>query len=150
MTNVNIYLNFNGNCLEAFNFYKLVFGGEFSYISTLGEMPQQEGMPPLPESAKNQIMHVNLPISQETVLMGSDVSEAFGQPAAVFGNNFSISINTDTKEEANRLFEGLSQGGQTTMPLGETFWGAYFGMFVDKFGINWMINMELNQQTDIE
>ncbi|HAY35332.1 MAG TPA: VOC family protein [Bacteroidetes bacterium] len=139
MTTVNVYLTFNGNCLEAFNFYKTVFGGEFPYVGTFGEMPSGEGMPPVPDSEKDKIMHISLPVSKETTIMGSDSSEAFGQ-STVIGNNFSISINTDSKEEADRFFKGLSEGGKVTMPMSNTFWGAYFGMFTDKFGINWMVS----------
>ena len=145
MTTVNIYLTFTGNCEAAFNFYKSVFGGEFLNISRFGEMPPQEGMPPIPENEKDRIMHVSLPISKETVLMGSDSSEAFGH-ATVVGNNFSISINTDSKSEADRFFKELSTGGKVTMPMGDTFWGSYFGMFTDKFGINWMISVDQNEK----
>lgn len=145
MTTINIYLTFNGNCLEAFNFYKSLFGGDFPYVGKLGDMPPQEGMPPIPESEKNKIMHISLPISKETVLMGSDSSDAFGH-ATKIGNNFSISILTESKEEANRLFNGLSKGGKVNMPLNETFWGSYFGMLTDKFDINWMVNVDLNEK----
>lgn len=95
----------------------------------------------MPEEDKNKIMHVTLPISKETVLMGSDTG---GEWSSGFkaGNNFSISINAESKEEAGKLFDGLSAGGQVTMPLADTFWGAYFGMFTDKFGINWMVNYD--------
>jgi len=146
MTKINTYLTFNGNCEEAFNFYKSVFGGEYLSINRFSEMPAQEGMPPLADSDKNKIMHVSLPISQETVLMGSD---ATGQWAAHYkeGNNFNLSINTDSKKEANRIFAGLSADGKITMPMNDTFWGSYFGMFTDKFGINWMMSVELSQQT---
>lgn len=144
MTTINVYLTFNGNCEEAFNFYKSVFGGEFQYLGRFGEMPPQEGMPPVPEAAKNLIMHVSLPISNETVLMGSDASESFGQKVDM-GNNFSISINTDSKEEADRLFNALSAGGKVVMPMNNTFWGAYFGMLQDPFGINWMVNVNVNK-----
>ncbi len=138
---VNVYLTFNGTCEEAFNFYKSVFGGNFSYMGRFGEMPPQDGMPPLPDSEKNKIMHVCLPISNETSLMGSDSSEAFGKVSAV-GDNFSISIHAESKAEADRLFAGLSKDGNINMPLNDTFWGAYFGMFTDKFGINWMVNCD--------
>jgi PhnB protein len=144
MTTINVYLTFNGNCEEAFNFYKSVFGGEFQYIGRFGEMPPQEGMPPVPDAAKNLIMHVSLPISTETVLMGSDASESFGQKVDM-GNNFSISINTDSKDEADRLFNALSAGGKVVMPMNNTFWGAYFGMLEDQFGINWMVNVNVNK-----
>ncbi|PXW16193.1 PhnB protein [Chryseobacterium sp. CBTAP 102] len=140
MATVNVYLTFNGNCREAFDFYKSVFGGEYSYIGTFGEIPPLEGKE-TPEEDKNKIMHVSLPISKETILMGSDTG---GEWSSNFkaGNNFSISVNAESKEEADRLFGGLSAGGQVTMPMEETFWGAYFGMFSDKFGINWMVNYD--------
>jgi PhnB protein len=141
MAAVNPYLTFNGNCEEAFNFYKSVFGGEFPYIGKFKDMPPMENCAPIPESEAEKIMHVSLPIGHETSLMGSDSSEAFGQ-STTMGNNFSISINADSKEEADTLFNGLSAGGKKTMPMDETFWGAYFGMFTDKFGIHWMVNFD--------
>ncbi|GEN75251.1 VOC family protein [Chryseobacterium hagamense] len=140
MATVNVYLTFNGNCREAFDFYKSVFGGEYPYIGTFGEMPPAEGQE-IKEADRNRIMHVTLPVSQETILMGSDsISDHADQ--LVMGNNFSISINAESKEEADRLFNGLSAGGKITMPLSDTFWGAYFGMFTDQFGINWMVNYD--------
>lgn len=142
MTTVNVYLNFDGQCEEAFSFYKFVFGGEFSYIGRFNEMPQDENNK-LSEADGNKIMHVSLPISEETNLFGSDTVGAWS-PKLVQGNNYSISINASSKEEADRLFNGLSAGGQVTMPLENTFWGAYFGMFVDKYGINWMVNFDEN------
>ena len=145
MTTINVYLTFDGNCEEAFNFYQSVFGGEFSYVGRFNEMPSQEGVPPLPEEHLERIMHMSLPISKETILMGSDTG---GEWAGNFkeGNNFSVSINTDQKAEAERLFKGLSDGGEVTMPLGDTFWGDYFGSFTDKFGINWMVSYAPNPQ----
>ena len=145
MTTVNVYLNFNGNCEEAFNFYRSVFGGEFPYIGRFKDMPSQEGMPPLSKEMEDKIMHVSLPISNETMIMGSDTGGEWA-PGFKQGNNFSISINTDSKEEADRLFNSLSEGGQITMPLENTFWGDYFGMFTDKFGINWMVSFNSNSQ----
>ncbi len=138
---VNPYLNFNGNCEEAFNFYKYVFGGEFSYLGRFNEMPPQDGMPPLPDNEGNRIMHVTLPIGGDTVLMGSDTLTFSGN--VHFGDNISMSINATSKEEADRLFTKLSEGGKVTMPLSETFWGAYFGMCTDKFGVHWMMNYDL-------
>jgi len=137
MTTVNVYLTFNGNCLEAFNFYKSIFGGEFPYVGYYKDMPGEDGNPCSPVDA-DKIMHISLPISQETMLMGSDTG---GKWAASFaqGNNFSLSISADSKESADRLFNGLSADGQVTMPMDSTFWGDYFGMFTDKFGINWMV-----------
>mgnify|MGYP001627158527 CR=1 FL=1 len=139
MTTVNIYLNFNGDCEAAFRFYQQAFGTELGEISRFGEMPPQEGMPPLPEEMKNQVMHVSLPISTETMLMGSDVGNEYASQFKL-GNNFSISINTDNRAEADRLFHALAAGGQITMPLADVFWGDYFGMLIDKFGVNWMVS----------
>jgi PhnB protein len=142
MATVNVYLNFDGNCAEAFDFYKSVFGGEFLYIGKYKDMPQtDENCKPMNETDGDKIMHVTLPISKETFLMGSD---AGGEWASSInqGNNYSISISADSKEEADKLFNGLSAGGKVTMPINLTFWGAYFGMFIDKFGINWMVNFE--------
>lgn len=142
MAQINPYLTFNGNCEEAFNFYKSVFGGEFPYIGRFKDMPSET---PLPENVGNLIMHVTLPISSETILMGSDSNEAFGQVAQA-GTNVAISINTDSEDEATKLFNGLSAGGKVTMPLEKTFWGAFFGMFTDKFGIHWMVNYDYEQK----
>ncbi|HEU4496525.1 MAG TPA: VOC family protein [Flavobacterium sp.] len=138
MAQVNPYLTFNGNCEEAFNFYRTALGGEFSYMGRFKDMPSET---PLPEDIGNLIMHVSLPVSSETILMGSDANEAFGQ-AALIGSNVSISLNTDSEEEATRIFNALSAGGKITMPLEKTFWNAFFGMFTDKFGIHWMVNYD--------
>jgi PhnB protein len=143
MTTVNIYLTFNGNCEEAFSFYKSVFGGEFKHVGRFEEMPPQEGMPPISDSEKKKIMHISLPVSKETVLMGSDSLVAFGE-TVLFGNNFSITVNGNNKAEADKLFNGLSKGGKVIMPMNDTFWGSYYGLFTDKFGINWMINFDEN------
>lgn len=140
-TTINPYITFEGNCEEAFNFYKSAFGGEFEYIGRFGEMPAQEGFE-LPEAYKNKIMHISLPIGGDTYLMGSDSGGEWA-PKVVTGNNIAVSILTDNKNEADRLFNELSKGGNISMPMGETFWGAYFGMFTDKFGINWMINYDI-------
>jgi PhnB protein len=144
MATVNVYLTFNGNCEEAFHFYKSVFGGEFPYIGRFKDMPPQPGQPPIPDEMGNRIMHVSLPVSKETMIMGSDTG---GEWAKDFkqGNNFSISINAASKEEADKLFNSLSAGGKVTMPMNNTFWGDYFGMFTDKFGINWMVSFALQQ-----
>ena len=141
MATVNIYLTFNGNCEEAFNFYQSVFGGAFPYVGRFGEMPPGEDGKTMSDEDANRIMHISLPISRETILMGSDTG---GEWAAGYqpGNNFSISVNAESRGEADTLFAGLSAGGQVTMPLADTFWGAYFGMLTDKFGINWMVNYD--------
>ncbi len=137
MATTNTYLNFNGNCEAAFNFYKSVFGGEFSYIGRFGEMPES-GDYKVPEADKNKIMHVGLPIGT-SVLMGSDTGGDWAT-SFVQGNNFSVSIRAESKQEADKLFNELSDGGQITMPINTTFWGDYFGMFRDKFGIHWMVS----------
>ncbi|HLP13751.1 MAG TPA: VOC family protein, partial [Flavobacteriales bacterium] len=134
------YLTFNGNCEEVFNFYRSVFGGNFTMIMRFKDTPPSEEHPVL-ESEANRIMHVSLPIGNGTVaLMGSDSSAAYGDVKA--GDNFAISINATSKEEADRVFNGLSEGGKVTMPMGNTFWGSYFGMWVDKYGINWMMSYD--------
>lgn len=145
MTTVNIYLTFDGNCKAAFDFYKSVFGGEFPYVGTFGEMPPQEGMPTLPENMKDKIMHISLPISRETVLLGSDAGGEWA-PRIIQGNNFSVSVNTDSIEETDRIFNALAEGGTITMPLSKTFWESYFGMLTDQFGINWMVNCPLSDR----
>ncbi len=144
MAQVNPYITFNGTCEAAFNFYKSVFGGEFPYIGKFKDMPPQEGQK-MSAADGEKIMHVSLPIGDGTILMGSDTG---GEWASSFkeGNNISISINTESEDEANRIFNGLSAGGKIGMPMNKTFWGAYFGMFTDKFGINWMVNYDYNQQ----
>lgn len=145
MATVNVYLTFNGNCEAAFNFYKSVFGGEFPYMGRFKDMPPGTDGKTMDGDMAERIMHVSLPISQETMLMGSDTG---GEWAAHYqvGNNYSISINADSKEEADRLFNGLSANGKVTMPMNDTFWGAYFGMFTDQFGINWMVNFDTQPQ----
>ncbi len=144
MAKVNVYLTFDGNCEAAFNFYKSVLGGEFPYIGRYKDMPQDGGQAVAAADA-NKIMHVSLPISSETILMGSDTG---GEWAGSYkqGNNFSISVNADTKEEADKIFNGLSAGGQVNMPMNNTFWGDYFGMLTDKFGVNWMVSFATAQQ----
>lgn len=141
MATVNPYLIFNGNCEAAFLFYQSVFGGEFPYMGRFGEMPPSDdpNCPP-PADEANRIMHVSLPISKETILMGSDSTSQSGD--VIVGANVSVSINTESRAEADKLFNGLSAGGNVIMPMTNTFWGAYFGMFTDKFGINWMVNFD--------
>ncbi len=143
MATTNTYLNFNGNCEEAFNFYKSVFGGEFSYLGRFEEMPDSEESQ-VSQADKKKIMHVSLPIGS-SILMGSDRGGEWAS-SFVLGNNFSISITADSKEEANKLFNDLALGGQITMPLENTFWGDYFGMLTDKFGVNWMVSFNDQQQ----
>lgn len=139
MTKLNPYLNFDGTCEEAFNFYKSVFGGEFTYLSKMGDM-NVEGMV-VSEEDRNLVMHVSLPIGND-ILMGSDVP---GQMKSLFksGNNNYISLMPDSRKEADRLFNELSAGGGVEMPMEEMFWGDYFGSFRDRYGIWWMINYPL-------
>ena len=144
MPAVNPYLTFKGNCEEAFNFYKSVFGGEFGYIGRFGEMPPQEGHS-MPETDKDKIMHVSLPMSGGSILMGSDTGGEWG-PSTIIGNNISLSLNAANKEEADRIFNALSAGGTVTMPMADTFWGDYFGMCKDKFDINWMMSFNEKAQ----
>jgi len=138
MTTLNPYLYFNGNCEEAFNFYKSVFNSEFKYLGRYQDIPTAERK--LFSDQDDKIMHVSLPISNETTLMGADNAELFNH--AVSTTNFSLSINTDNQEEADRLFQGLSEGGKIKLPMNETFWGSYYGIVTDKFGINWKISFE--------
>ena len=136
MATLNSYLNFPGNTEEAFNFYKSVFGGDFSMLQRFKETPFADQMA---DGDKEKIMHIALPIGKTSILMATDAIESMGQKLTP-GNNSSIAIEAESEEEAKRLFDGLSKGGQITMPLDKAFWGAYFGMFNDKFGIQWMVN----------
>lgn len=137
---MNAYLMFNGNCEEAFNFYKEVFGGEFTDLNRYKEMPPSEEFQ-ISEADGEKIMHVTYALKEGIVLMASDSLSQFGE--VVEGSNFSLSMDTDSKAEADTIFQKLSVGGQITRPLEETFWNAYFGSFTDKFGIQWMINHDL-------
>lgn len=147
MTNINPYLNFDGNAEEAMNFYKSVFGGEFmGEIMRWGDIPGcDEGEMKLAEEDKGKVMHVSLPISEGNVIMASDTIKGVSPPC-VQGNNVTIAIGADTREEGDRLFAGLSAGGTVSMPMADAFWGGYFGSFTDKFGINWLINVEITNE----
>lgn len=136
MKAANPYLNFNGNTEEAFNFYKSVFGGELSLVrfSEFGE-----GMGKLSEEDQNKIAHISLPIGNSNVLMASDSLESMGYPLTV-GNNFYITLETESAGESDRLFNELSAGGKIVMPLQKTEWAEKYGMFADKYGTQWMIN----------
>lgn len=140
MAFVSIYLNFDGNTEEAFNFYKKVFKTEFSApIMRMGDIPPQPGTPSLPENEKNKVMHVALPILGGTQIMATDMLESAGHKL-VHGNNFTISLNPDTREEADRLYNELSQGSSDGVAPHDEFWG-YWGTCKDKFGIRWMFNI---------
>ena len=141
MDRTSTYLNFPGNTEEAFNFYKTVFGAEFSGdgIHRFGAAPQPEGMPPLSEADKNLILHIELPITGGHILMATDAPASMGFTVTQ-GNNMHINLEPDTKAETKRLYDALADGGNITMPLQDMFWGAYFGSCTDKYGINWMFN----------
>ena len=134
---LNTYLHFNGDCREAFDFYRSIFGGDFEIVQTFGDGPPDMG---IPDAEKNNIMHVSLSVGA-SMLMGSDVPAAFGPPPNK-GNNFSISYDAQSKKETDDLFAKLSEGGVATMPPQDMFWGAYFGSCIDRFGINWMVSCE--------
>jgi PhnB protein len=139
MAKVSIYLNFKGNAAEAFNFYKSVFKTEFaSPIMYMKDMPPREGAPKLPENELNAVMHVALPILGGTLLMGTDVLESMGHKLVV-GNNMTISLEPDSKDETDRLFKALSEGGSDIAPMRQEFWG-YWGCCLDRFGVRWMFN----------
>jgi len=144
MAQVNAYVNFKGDCEDAFKFYKSVFGGEFMMVGRYKDMPPSEDKH-IAELDGEKIMHIALPIGEETVLMGSDVGGEWAKDT-VIGNNIHLSVNTKNEEEAKKIFNGLSAGGRVNMPMEKTFWGALFGMLTDKFGINWMVNYDYNQQ----
>ncbi len=133
---VNPYLNFDGNAEEAFLFYRSVFGGEFMAHMKMSDAPDTDK---LPASEKNRTMHISLPIGKDTILMASDILPSVGHNLNL-GNNSYISLHPDSREEADRLFNSLSAGGEIEMPMEDQFWGDYFGCFKDKFGVMWMIN----------
>lgn len=139
MITLNPYLNFQGNTEEAFLFYKSVFGGEFTAFQRFSDIPGAADS--MPEGDKHKLMHVALPISEACVLMGTDALESAGH-RVTFGNNISLSIDTQSEAHANQLYAALSQNGVAQMPMEKTFWGAYFGMCDDQFGVKWMINYD--------
>ncbi|MBE2223787.1 MAG: VOC family protein [Anaerolineae bacterium] len=141
MTTINAYLNFNGNCEEVFNFYASVFGSEPPMFNRFKAFHSEDGLDDTNEGEK--IMHVALPLGNGTVLMGSDTVAAMGE--VTFGDNFSLSLQVDSQEEADNLYKQLSAGGVATMPLAHAPWGDYFGMLTDQFGIQWMINHAQSQ-----
>ena len=140
MARVSTYLNFSRSTEAAFLFYKSVFGTEFvSPIHRFGDIPGQPDQPPLAEADKNLIMHVELPILNGHILMGTDAPESMGF-TVTSGNNMYLNLEPDSREETIRLFTALGEGGQVEMALQEMFWGGYFGYLVDRFGIRWMFN----------
>lgn len=146
MGKVSVYLNFQTETEEAFNFYKQVFGGEFTgEITRFGDIPPSEDMPPVTDDIKNLIMNIGLEIMDGFLIMGTDAPESMGFKL-IAGNNMYINLEPDTKEETERLFAGLSAGGVVEQELQEMFWGAYYGSCKDKFGVQWMFNHDLRQK----
>ena len=136
---INPHINFNGNAEEAFTFYKSVFGGEFAKIIRFKDFASPEF--PIAEKEENKIMHIALPIGKSNVLMANDVPEILGK-VNENENRSKISISAESKEEADKLFNGLSAGGEIEMPISDSPWGSYFGMFRDKYGIEWMVEFD--------
>jgi PhnB protein len=141
MARTSTYLNFSSKTEEAFLFYRSVFGGEFlgEGVQKFGSMPPMEGVPPMSDEIKNLVLHVELAILGGHVLMGTDAPESMGFQC-VPGSQTYINLEPDSKEEAQRLYEQLSIGGTIIDPIGDTFWGAYYGSLQDQFGIRWMVN----------
>jgi PhnB protein len=137
-TLINPYLNFPGNAEEAFNFYKSIFGGEFAMIQRFKDTPEAGNVA---AADQNKLMHIALPIGKQNILMATDAIGPHGESLKI-GNNFHLSVSTESKAEADKIFNGLSSGGKATMPMDQTFWGSYFGMLTDKFGISWMISYD--------
>lgn len=135
MAKLNPYLNFMGNTEEAFNFYKSVFGSEFTTVQRFKDTPEKDR---LPADEQDKLMHVALKVGDNT-LMGTDALKSMGHTVTP-GNQISLSLEAESKEEADKLFTALSAGGNPEMPMQDMFWGSYFGMLTDKFGIKWMVN----------
>ncbi len=133
---IHPYLNFPGTAEEAMRFYEKCLGGKLSEVHRFGTMP---GADQLPEAARNRVMHVGLDLSGGFMIMASDTMEGMGPPY-VAGTNMTVSIHPSSREEADRIFAALAQGGQVTMPLADQFWGDYYGALTDRFGVQWMVN----------
>ena len=140
MAQINPYINFNGNAEEAFNFYKSIFGGEFAMIMRFKDLSSPEN--PISENEEDKIMHIALPIGKN-VLMANDVPESMGRVNEM-ENRSKISVSAENKEEADKIFNGLSSGGTIEMPIADSPWGSYFGMFRDKYGIEWTVDFDPN------
>jgi PhnB protein len=138
MALINPHINFNGNAEEAFIFYKSVFGGEFAKIMRLKDIASPEF--PVAENDANKIMHIALPIGKN-ILMGNDIPESMGR-VNENENRSKIAVSAASREEADKLFSGLSAGGNIEVPMGDSPWGSYFGMFRDQFGIEWMVDFD--------
>ena len=137
MLTANPYLNFDGQAEEAFASYRSILGGDF--LGPLRKVSSAPGMEKLPEKEKNRVLHIALKVNDKLTIMASDIIPSFGHELKVGNNNY-ILLNVDSKADADRIFGSLSQDGEIEMKMGDQFWGAYFGSFIDKFGIHWMIN----------
>lgn len=137
---VDPYLNFMGKTEEAFNFYKSIFGGNFVMIQKFKDVENLPEKDKMSEEDLDKIMHIALKVGNNT-MMGTDALESLGHQL-VFGNNISLSLNADSREQADSLFNALQEGGKIAQPMGDMFWGTYFGMVDDKFGVKWMINFQ--------
>lgn len=136
MASINVYLHFDGRCEAAFGFYRSVLGGEFTTLSRFGDLPPGS---PMHGAQPEHILHVSLPVGG-SVLQGSDRPSGMG--SSTVGDNYNIVLNLDSRAETDRVWAALGEGGRVRMPLADTFWGAYFGMLTDRFGIHWMLNCE--------
>jgi PhnB protein len=139
MSTINPWINFNGNAEEAFTFYKSVFGGEFSKIIRFKDLAGMEFQ--IPENEVNKIMHIALPIGKYNVLIGNDVPEFMGR-VSESENRSKIAVSTESREEADHIFNGLSAGSDVEGPIGDSPWGTYAGMFRDKYGIEWIVEFD--------
>ena len=137
---LNPYLNFDGRTEEAFNFYKSVFGGDITMMMRFKDSPEAGKVP---AADADKIMHASLPIGKGNILMATDMLESMGQKM-VAGNNFHLSLSADSKEETDKIFNALAKGGKVSVPPAKMFWGSYFGMCTDKFGVQWMISHDEN------
>jgi PhnB protein len=145
MANINPYINFNGNAEEAFNFYKSVFGGEFQAVVRFKDLEGPEFQ--VPEGEGDKIMRIVLPIGG-SVLIANDVPASMG-PVSENENRSKISVNTESREEAEQIFTGLTDGATVEMPLGDSPWGTYFGMFRDRYGIEWTVEFDPNETKQV-
>lgn len=142
MVKLHPYVNFKGNCEEAFNFYKSIFGGDFTYVGRYKDMPAS---PNVEAADGDRIMHISLPLGGGTILMGSDIPNSMENQFKE-GTNITLSLNPESEEEARKVFNALAEDGRVNMPQEKTFWGSLFGMLTDKYGINWMVDYELPKE----
>ncbi len=138
-------LYFSGGCENAFDRYQEIFGGELSVRSRYSDLSPNPDLSPIPDHSKDMVMHSTLTISDGVILQGADLAEGFGHIFSA-GNNFTITLTVESKSEADRIHQELSQEGKVTMPMQTTFWGSYLGLCTDQYGVNWLINAESTPQ----